>query len=811
MRRLAYIIAVLIAGGCSSSNDGPTPVLSSVSPMSTCDLKMEGHFTLAGSGFSPVVIGGLTSDPAVVMPRVFLIDASGTQHEIPAAGVSAPDASGTMLAITVPDGFVPEATYDVMVINPDGKTSNTLPGALVIRCKELTITGIDPPFGCTCAETNVTISSNDGFVSTPTVEMRPAGKDSPVTLMKRVAFVDGNTLTAVVPEGLALGLYDVRVVDPPSDGRAGTLANGFRVVALPIPTIEDAVADRGPPSTSVSLDIYGSNFRGPITVTFLDRTGAVAATASMTGVTSPGHATATITTPATEDAYLVRVTDNDEMTYSTWSAFIVGAEGASGNLHMFTASSMLVSGRRMLAGVSARDDVGNTFIYAIGGDNGTAALDTLEVAELSKFGALGGWQQEKASNNLRSTRDAPIAAAVVLANSADPFGPPLKTYIYVVGGRNAAGTVLDTVERAMVLRNADAPVVTGITAATGGTLAAGTWYYKVSAICAVADADNPGGETLPSDEQILTIDSAHTAVTLQWNAVATAECTASGYKVYRTAMVNGASQQERLVATTGNVLTFTDTGATAGNEAPLGPGSLGVWTMETIRLNGARWGHQGATIADNNTGSAAAGSSLYVLGGKSNATTGYLGSIEYAGIDANGHLIGTTFATGNTTAMTPRAFFSLVVETSQNVSGHTGTPRLITCGGAEGTGASKELEISTITSGGGNGAWAVPFVNATLLNTVAGNMAVIASNKLWSVGGARMLNNTTQAFSNITAGGDDVAFDTSGNLVAPTQSAANVLLAPRALGAPIVGAGFIYFVGGTSDGTDVANTTYQTF
>ncbi len=55
-----------------------------------------------------------------------------------------------------------------------------------------------------------------------------------------------------------------------------------------------------------------------------------------------------------------------------------------------------MTGRRLLAGVSARDDLGNTFLYAIGGDTGGATptvLDDVEIAQLSKFGALGAWHE----------------------------------------------------------------------------------------------------------------------------------------------------------------------------------------------------------------------------------------------------------------------------------------------------------------------------------------------------------------------------------------------------------------------------------
>ena len=779
----------------------PAPTITAVMPTAGNVGQMV-MVTLTGTGFQPTMVVTLDATPPV----------TGTNLTVSAGGTSA--------TVTFDLTGVKAGTYGISVSIDNAECVATLPNAFTVRDLEFTITGIDPPFGCMCdPTTSVTITSNGGFSSTPVVTMVKHGTTTPVYTLQRVAFVDTNTITGAVPTGtMTLGTYDVTITDPPSDGRTGTLASAFRVVQLPIPTIEQIVPDRGPPgAANFQIDIYGENFRSPGKVELLDRTGTTVATDTAPTVSSPTHEVAHLTLPNTEDAYLVRLWDMDEMTYSTFSAFIVGAEGASGNLHTFAATSTLNTGRRMLGGVSARDDLGNRFVYAIAGDTGGATptvLDSVEVAQLSKFGALGGWHLEKAANALVRKLDAPAAVAVELPNATDPFGPPTKTYVYVVGGRDDAGTVRGEVERAMVLRNADAPKVADPVAATGGTLAAGTWYYKVSAICSSTNLDNPSGETLPSDEQIITLDSAHTAVTLTWTAVATTECTASGYNVYRTKDVNGTSQQELLIATPGNVLTYTDTGASAGTETPLPPGSLGVWSTEAIALGTARWGHQAAVIADGGGGAGGLGG-LYVLGGKSNATTGYLASVEYAPIDVTGHLTGATFSTTGTTAMPAAlAFFSLVVETATTVKGYAGaTPRIYTLGGVGSAigGTSNEIQTSTVAAGGGNGAWADGFMNGSLLNSVGGNMAVISSNKLWSVGGARMFNNTTQVFSNVTGGGDDISFNTSGDLVAPTNSAANLLPAPRALGVPITGAGFIYFVGGTSDGTDATNTTYQTF
>ncbi|HEY6032707.1 MAG TPA: IPT/TIG domain-containing protein, partial [Kofleriaceae bacterium] len=163
----------------------PPPQISSVTPVSGASGSMV-TVTLAGTGFRPGLTLTLESAPPVIATAVMV----------------APD--GTSVSAVLDLTNVKPGTYDLVVDNGDGCTSTLATSFTVTTPHEFAITGLDPPFGCTCSKTNVTISSAGGFVSTPRVEMRPAGQASPVTLMERVAFVDASTLTAVVPSGLAL-------------------------------------------------------------------------------------------------------------------------------------------------------------------------------------------------------------------------------------------------------------------------------------------------------------------------------------------------------------------------------------------------------------------------------------------------------------------------------------------------------------------------------------------------------------------------------------------------------------------------------
>lgn len=97
-----------------------------------------------------------------------------------------------------------------------------------------------------------------------------------------------------------------------------------------------------------------------------------------------------------------------------------------------------------------------------------------------------------------------------------------------------------------------APVANAPTTSTaGGTLAAATYYYKITALNAL-------GETIGSNEVSVTTTGATSSNTVTWGAVATA----TGYRIYRGTAAAG----ENTYYAVGTVTTFTDTGAagTAG-------------------------------------------------------------------------------------------------------------------------------------------------------------------------------------------------------------------------------------------------------
>lgn len=117
----------------------------------------------------------------------------------------------------------------------------------------------------------------------------------------------------------------------------------------------------------------------------------------------------------------------------------------------------------------------------------------------------------------------------------------------------------------------------GTTATTGGTFAAATYYWKVT-------AKSSGGETLPSNEVTATI-AANGTQTLSWPAVPGA----ASYNVYR----GTAAGAENVLVINTTATTYTDTGAS--NNAATVPTVAGYGFPITVYLSIVK---AGGTIGD---------------------------------------------------------------------------------------------------------------------------------------------------------------------------------------------------------------------
>jgi hypothetical protein len=102
------------------------------------------------------------------------------------------------------------------------------------------------------------------------------------------------------------------------------------------------------------------------------------------------------------------------------------------------------------------------------------------------------------------------------------------------------------------------PTLTSATAsATGGSLAAATYYYEITATTAY-------GETLSSNQVSATTTGATGSVALKWLALTSASVT--GYRIYR---ATASGQETLLTSVAATATSYTDTGsAVPGSTVP---------------------------------------------------------------------------------------------------------------------------------------------------------------------------------------------------------------------------------------------------
>jgi hypothetical protein len=384
---------------------------------------------------------------------------------------------------------------------------------------------------------------------------------------------------------------------------------------------------------------------------------------------------------------------------------------------------------------------------------------------------------------------------VVLVPAASGAGG----HLYAIGGDEAGGAVAK-VARAHILLPTEAPPITNATVSLGGTLARGTWYYRVSAIYNMTHAWNPMGESLPSEEV-----AAHTVensqVTLEWTAVTDA----ASYNIYRTAMVNGVSKGEVLFKSGVTGTSFTDDGSpTPEGGTPLEQGEHGVW-VDVATLNDARRAH-GAAIAHDPAGAAF----LYAVGGDNGmglanalgAATVY-DSYEYAPLTNDGLTLGAwTRGTELLTAARTRTQ-SPVGEHATSPKVPAGDAYVYAVSGLNTGGIVDFYTSAKVAAGGALGAWTPTAPAATSQAFFPGLSSLIASDQLFAIGGvdaAGMVQTVAASVPYATppAFASNISND-------PTLKVNAAGAAVAAYGTLVFSSGHLYLLGGTADGAAAVN------
>lgn len=731
---------------------------------------------------------------------------AGFEGGIPDAG---PDDTGTLDTGT-PDTGTPDTG------TPDTGTPDAGPDGAASKCDGgiVTLSSILPASGWSQAQVSVTISGG-GFIATPTATLVPnmVPDGGAVTPLASIGFVSSSSLTARAPSGMAPGTYDLVVTNP--DDCSVTLPAAYTVVANAPPKIISVQPGTGTTQKDVPVVITGCHFPNNATLTTID-VNAQTVAHSVQSVSCAGQNVAQCdntplcTMQATiqvqskslgAGAYVVRVTNPTDKTWGDWSAFVV--TDPSGKLTgNWTQATSLVTGRRAFGALSGRLDDANRFLYVIGGeDKNGAALDTVEVAPLDPFGRLGKWFVQQ--NKLGAKR-----SGVAVGRQG--------RYLWALGGTSSTGgtggvtptgTSLASIERAMLLDPSGAPLVADPQASLqSGTLAKGTWYYKVAAVMINGDADNPGGETLASDEKIAVL-SAQGQVALSWSAVQNA----AFYRVYRSPVANGTSQSEVLVKDNVNATTYTDTGVDApGSATPLAFGSTGVWKTMGTQLVSARLDATASIAPESSAQNAPL--HLYVLGGwgkcPSMGSPGAMDCYEYATLSASGDTLG-AFTTGGNKMQKARMRFGSTPVTSENGpttyadGGAANTVSFVLVGGGNGISSTGlTVEYALVQSGGALGPFAYPGSGFALerdgseLNMVNGYAYAFQG------GTPGMYRTSSDLSTNASVSQTTLTFGNWSNAGAAV---------PTGIGrhGVVLESAFFYAIGGTTNDTDALQTVYQ--
>ena len=756
---------------------------------------------------------------------VSLVPTGMTTPEIALTATLLPGRTDRLQA-NIPAGTAP-GTYDIIITDGTGCFAIASPGVTVTDMQTIQLDSVNPTFGTTAESNAITIFRvptpvpdplNVEFAPTPRAFLIPQGATDAVAIqLESVTFVNANTLTAVVPDGVAAGVYDLIVVD--SMGNIGLLVGAYTAVGGSLPVIDEVVPQSIVDQGSQVVTLRGSGFDGASVevecVTSFGTTVTASATVQSETCDASGCTlVATINGGAIPNGSvcLLRVINTDG-SFGEFSA--IGVTNSSLKLPNPTSGTALNVGRRALVGAAVTATTAARFVYAVGGDEGPASaatpLASVEHAFVDVFGAMQSWTQETA----------PLPAGRSFAG-----GTGIGRYIYIFGGSDGAAA-LASGARAMVLSPEEAPEISQIDLClTGGTvpcfgaaglgagLAPGEYSYRVSALIDSADPVNLGGETLASDPTIVrlkSIGARQIAVELTWSPptdrLGAPLSGVTGYRIYRTNADGIAGSEERLLAEVsgGMTLDYIDDGSDMpGTTLPRPLGSTSAWQALPV-MSQARNGPATATLRD------PADPTVHYLYAMLGKTTG-------------------TEAEGGTGVRADYEFLTVTVAPNarQTVSGWTPGTATVPAGRWMARAWAVDESITSLAAAGE--AWLYVGGGRNSSNNASG--AVEAGLLVSGAGGqidnfTRNVNDMTgnAGFSAVPIGSQDIgrllAFGGSGfgtaaiagNLESPLPSIANwpneglSLRSARYLSGTAVQSAFIFLIGGQTSSTAVTSST----
>lgn len=663
-------------------------------------------------GISTAVTVYATSIRRPLPTDAIMVGLDGTTATSPLAFQDVPGRPNRV-QVTIPSGTT-AGIYDLTITDGSGCSSTIDQAYTVTSTLSVGVGTVDPPFADAAIYASVTINRDTAstltspFVATPRVFLNPSAGTGTAIALESVSFLDGDTLTAVVPPGQAPGDYDVIVVNP--DGTVGRRAAALRVQTTPPPVVTAATPSSIRNQAGETVVVSGTTFDANPTIDVDCRTTAGASVSLTTTSTAATCAAGVCSLTATIDASVLSSGDvcilrltNADGSYFDYSA--IGITGSSFNLSTPVAGPNMVEPRRALVAAAGNATASSRFVYAIGGDRGAASaatpLASVEYASVDPYGRIGAFALQ---NHASLSVGRSFAGAVTVGR-----------YIYVVGGNGGSGP-LASAERAMILDPVESPrldVADMIPGTTG--LAGSTFVYRVSAVFGASDVDNPNGESLPSDELIVRVptldDGRLLSVVLEVDPprdrLGALIPGVVGYRVYRSPTSPGRSGDAVLLGTIPAGQTrFTDDGtATPGTETPLPIGSLGRWApLPTMMVAAVPAPREGLGVAAARDPGTAGLIHVYAGFGRSGGTLA-LGTYTFLDVTeaANGHqTFAGSWTAGTVTSPFPRwQIGTYTADSSVSADVPVGSTYIFFAGGLTGTGgAAGTVEACLVLAGG---------------------------------------------------------------------------------------------------------------
>lgn len=251
------------------------------------------------------------------------------------------------------------------------------------------------------------------FEDTPRVYLTPSASSGSTTATELygVTFQDEALLDAIVPSGLETGDYDLLVVNP--DGQVGLLSEAIEVMEDPPPEIDSLSPGSVDTQDDYDVTIYGSNLDAA-SVDFECEDKSTGSTFTSAGTITSSSSDEVVVTieSASDDSFTNGVVcvvvltnvDGASVSYSSLSV-----TNPSANLYSIEVGNEMTTARRAPAAVALRATASSRYLYAIGGDDGSTsgAFDTIERVKVGKYGDLEDWEE------LPDTLDSPRTLAGV--------------------------------------------------------------------------------------------------------------------------------------------------------------------------------------------------------------------------------------------------------------------------------------------------------------------------------------------------------------------------------------------------------------